>query len=74
MAAGHGPDPAPPGENMKPSTEDQIKGKFHEAKGAVKEKAGQVANNPNLMAEGQDEKTACKIQKKIGQVEKVLEK
>ena len=27
---------------MKPSTKDQIKGKFHEVKGKVKEKAGQV--------------------------------
>ena len=59
---------------MKPSTNDQVEGKFHEVKGAVKEKAGQVANNPNLEAEGQDEKLAGKIQKKVGQVEKVLEK
>lgn len=59
---------------MKPSTEDQIKGKFHEAKGAIKEKAGHATNNPNLEAEGQDEKVAGKVQKKVGQVEKVLEK
>jgi uncharacterized protein YjbJ (UPF0337 family) len=74
MAARHGPDPTPRGENMKPSTEDQIKGKFHEAKGAVKEKAGQANNNPNLTAEGQDEEVAGKVQKKVGQVEKVFER
>jgi uncharacterized protein YjbJ (UPF0337 family) len=43
-------------------------------KGKVKEKAGQVSNNPNLAAEGQDEKVGGKIQKKIGQIEKVFEK
>jgi uncharacterized protein YjbJ (UPF0337 family) len=52
---------------MKPSTTDQVKGKFHEVKGDVKQKAGQVANNPNLEAEGQAEKLTGKVQKKIGQ-------
>jgi len=41
---------------MKPSTKDQIEGKLHEMKGKVKEKAGQITNNPNLAAEGQNEK------------------
>jgi uncharacterized protein YjbJ (UPF0337 family) len=41
-------------------------------KGKVKEKAGQVTNNPELEAEGQDEKIGGKVQKKVGQVEKVL--
>jgi len=59
---------------MKPSTKDQIKGKLHELKGAAKEKAGKLTNNPKLAAEGNDEKFAGKVQKKIGQVEKVLEK
>jgi uncharacterized protein YjbJ (UPF0337 family) len=59
---------------MKPSTKDQMQGKFHEAKGAVKEKAGDAANNPDLAMRGNDEKVAGKVQKKIGQVEKVFEK
>jgi uncharacterized protein YjbJ (UPF0337 family) len=59
---------------MKASTKDQIQGKWHEAKGKVKEKVGQVTNKPNLEAEGQDEKVAGKIQKKAGQIEKVFEK
>jgi uncharacterized protein YjbJ (UPF0337 family) len=59
---------------MKPSTNDRIKGKLHELKGKTKEKAGQLTNNPTLAAEGQDEKLAGKIQKKIGQVEAVFEK
>ncbi len=59
---------------MKPSTKDQLKGKIHELKGAAKEKAGQVVNNPNLEAEGQSEELAGKIQKKVGQIEEVFEK
>ena len=59
---------------MKPSTKDQIKGTFHEMKGKAKEKAGQVTNNPNLADEGQDEKLAGRVQKKVSQIEKVLEK
>jgi uncharacterized protein YjbJ (UPF0337 family) len=59
---------------MKPSTKDQVEGKFHELKGKAKEKAGEVINNPNLKNEGQAEKLAGKFQKKVGQVEEVLEK
>ena len=58
---------------MKASTKDQVEGKLHEVKGAVKEAAGQVTSDPDLSNEGQAEKLAGKIQKKIGQVEKVLE-
>jgi len=58
---------------MKPSTKDQIRGKLHEVKGTVKEKAGQVTNNPDLEAEGQNEKLRGTVQKKIGQIEKVFD-
>ena len=59
---------------MKSSTEDQLKGSIHEAKGTVKEKAGQITNDPNLAAEGQDEKLGGKVQQKVGQIKKVFEK
>lgn len=59
---------------MKDSTKDQLEGKLHEAKGKVKEQAGKLTSNPNLEAEGQDETLGGKIQKKIGQIEKVFEK
>ena len=59
---------------MKPSTKDQIRGKLHEVKGAVKQKAGQLTNNPDLEAKGQGEKFAGKVQKKVGQIEKIFEK
>lgn len=60
------------GNRVKPSTRDRISGKVHEVKGAIKQKAGKLTNNPNLEAEGQGEKVGGKIRKKIGQVEKVL--
>ncbi|MGA2771060.1 MAG: CsbD family protein [Bryobacteraceae bacterium] len=59
---------------MSPGTKDQIQGKFHELKGKAKKVAGQATNNPDLEAEGQGENLAGKIQKKVGQIEKVLEK
>jgi uncharacterized protein YjbJ (UPF0337 family) len=59
---------------MKPSTKDQIQGKVHELKGTAKQTVGQATNNPTLAAKGQSEKMAGKIQKKVGQIEKVLEK
>ena len=59
---------------MKSSTKDQLQGKAHEIKGAVKEKIGRATNRPDVEATGQDEKVAGKIQKKVGQIEKVFEK
>ncbi|MGD0839575.1 MAG: CsbD family protein [Candidatus Acidiferrales bacterium] len=58
---------------MKPSTRDKASGGFHEAKGKIKQTVGRAANRPGLEAEGQVEKIGGKIQKKIGQLEKVLE-
>lgn len=57
---------------MKSGTKDQAEGTFHEVKGAVKEIAGIISDNPLLEAEGADEKIAGKVQGKIGQIKKVL--
>jgi uncharacterized protein YjbJ (UPF0337 family) len=51
---------------------DQVKGAFHEVKGAVKAMAGEITDNPKLEAKGKAEKIAGKVQGKIGQVKKVL--
>ncbi len=59
---------------MKPSSTDKLEGALHEAKGKIKEKAGQATKNPNLEAEGQAEKVGGKVQKKVGQIERVFEK
>ena len=59
---------------MNPGTKDEIAGRVHEVKGSIKEKVGELTNDPDLEGEGIGEKIAGKIQKKIGQVEKVIEK
>jgi len=59
---------------MKSGTQDQVEGTFHKIKGKVKEVAGELSGNPELEAEGAGEKMAGNVQKKIGQVKKVLGK
>ena len=59
---------------MKSSTKDQAEGTIHKLKGKIKEIAGNVGMNPDLEAEGKDEKRAGKVQEKIGQVKKVMGK
>jgi len=59
---------------MKRSAKNQAEGRFHEAKGKVKETAGKLIDDPELEAEGKGEKIAGKLHKKIGQVEKVAGK
>jgi uncharacterized protein YjbJ (UPF0337 family) len=59
---------------MEPSTQNEIAGQIHEVKGKIKEKVGQLTNDPDLEAEGIGEKIAGKVRKKIGQVEKAVEK
>ena len=59
---------------MKSSTKDQAEGTFHEVKGALKEMAGKLSDNPELEGEGAGERIAGKVQEKIGQFKKVLGK
>lgn len=59
---------------MNSSTKDQLKGKFHEVKGKIKEKVGQVTNDSELEAEGKSENLAGKVEKKVGQIKEVFEK
>jgi uncharacterized protein YjbJ (UPF0337 family) len=48
--------------------------RLHEVKGNIKEKVGKLTNDPDLEGEGIGERIAGKVQKKIGQLEKVFEK
>jgi uncharacterized protein YjbJ (UPF0337 family) len=57
---------------MKSGSKDEVAGRIHEVKGAVKEKVGQLTNRPRLEAEGKVEKVAGRVQKKVGQVKQVL--
>jgi uncharacterized protein YjbJ (UPF0337 family) len=59
---------------MTQSTKNEIAGKVHEVKGNIKEKVGKLTNDPDLEGAGIGERIAGKVQKKIGQLEKVFEK
>ena len=51
---------------------DKIKGAFKEAKGKVKEETGKTTGNPDLRDRDTIEKAGGKVQRKIGDVEKVF--
>jgi uncharacterized protein YjbJ (UPF0337 family) len=59
---------------MNSGTKNEIAGKVHEVKVEIKEKVGQLTDDPDLEGAGIGEKIAGKIQKKIGQVQEVAEK
>jgi uncharacterized protein YjbJ (UPF0337 family) len=59
---------------MKTGTQNEIAGKAHELKGKIKEKAGQLTNNPDLEGKGISERVAGTVQKKLGQVQRIFEK
>jgi uncharacterized protein YjbJ (UPF0337 family) len=56
------------------STHDQVEGKVHEIKGAIKEKIGHLTNNPNLQDDGTAERIDGTIQRKVGDVKQIFEK
>ncbi|HWB83011.1 MAG TPA: CsbD family protein [Bryobacteraceae bacterium] len=56
---------------MKDSTKDNVKGKAHEVKGTAKKKLGRAAKNPELKEEGQAERFAGKVQKNVGDIERL---
>ena len=57
---------------MKPSTDDKAIGKLHEVKGTIKEKVGEITNNPELEADGKAEENAGKVQNWVGKVEHLV--
>jgi len=59
---------------MKSGMKDKVEGKFHEAKGQIKETVGKVIGKPDVENAGKEEKVAGKIQEKVGQIKTVLGK
>jgi uncharacterized protein YjbJ (UPF0337 family) len=57
---------------MKLSTDDKTAGTLHEVKGAIKQKAGEFTENPDLETDGRTEKNAGKVQHFVGKVEKAV--
>ena len=46
---------------------DRIEGKVEKAKGYIKDKAGELINDPDLEAEGEAERVEGEIKDRIGQ-------
>ena len=59
---------------MKSGIRDKAEGTLHQVKGAIKEVAGKLSDNPKLQAKGTVEKIAGRVQEKLGQVKQVLGK
>ena len=59
---------------MKTATQNEIAGKAHEVKGNIKEKGGELTNDPDLEGKGISERVAGNVQKKLGQVQRIFEK
>ena len=57
---------------MKESTKDTVQGNTKEIKGKIKEAAGVLVGSSKLKNEGQADQLAGKVQKKVGQIEKVI--
>ena len=51
---------------------DRFKGMAHQAKGAVKEKAGKATGDKKMQGEGKGEKAAGKVQNTVGGVKDSL--
>jgi uncharacterized protein YjbJ (UPF0337 family) len=61
--------PAP----MKSSTKNQTTGNAKIASGKIKETAGRLVGNPRVEAAGKSDQAEGRVQKKVGQIEKVLD-
>lgn len=59
---------------MNSGTENEIAGKVHEVKGKIKEKVGQLIDDPHTEGEGVGEKIAGTVQNNIGKVQKAVER
>jgi uncharacterized protein YjbJ (UPF0337 family) len=57
---------------MTQSIKDRIEGSIQGMKAKVKEKAGELTDDPALADEGADEKAGDTVQRKIGEIEKVF--
>jgi uncharacterized protein YjbJ (UPF0337 family) len=52
---------------------DEIKGKAEKAKGYVKDKAGEIVNNPELEAEGEAEQVTGKARETFGKAKRKVQ-
>ena len=45
---------------------DEVRGKFRQAKGSVKEKVGRATNDPDMVQKSKDDKAAGRTQETLG--------
>jgi len=57
---------------MKSSTKNKVKGSVKETVGKVKEATGSAIGNPDLQDRGTAQRVAGKVERKVGDVEKVF--
>ncbi len=55
---------------MSTPNKDEVGGKWEQAKGWVKDKAGEITNDPELEAEGEAQNAAGKTQESWGKVKR----
>lgn len=55
---------------MSTPNKDEVEGKWEQAKGWVKDKAGEVTNDPELEAEGEAQNAGGKTQESWGKVKR----
>jgi uncharacterized protein YjbJ (UPF0337 family) len=53
-----------------PMNRDEIKGKAEKAKGYVKDKAGEILNDPELEAEGEIERASGAVRETVGKAKR----
>ncbi len=58
---------------MKPSTQDKIEGNAKIMSGSAKQETGKLIRRPGLEASGNAERNEGHVQKKVGEIEKVLD-
>ena len=59
---------------MEDSAKDQTQGKYHVIMGKIKKFAGKISFNSELEGKGKDEERTGKLQRKVGEVKKVVGK
>jgi uncharacterized protein YjbJ (UPF0337 family) len=58
---------------IRESTKDQAEGKAREMKGKIKKHVGRAMNRPDIANRGANEEVAGKVQRKVGEIEKVFD-
>jgi uncharacterized protein YjbJ (UPF0337 family) len=59
---------------LKRSTKNESKGAAKDIKGRMKEGAGRAMNRPDIQDEGTADRAEGKVQKKVGQIQRVFDK